>query len=225
MIVFLPIGATEAHGPHLPRETDTYIAVELARRCAARLAWHASVAPAFVQTAASFAREFTGTIDHDPGEEVRALVAAVDVHFPTKVVLVNLHFDPAHMAALKDAVARLPNAVWPNFTRRAYAQEIGGEFATGACHGGEFETSLMLVAAQDKVKPSFRELPEVNVDLAAAIKSGKKSFREAGVLNAYCGHPATATREEGERLYDKLVSIVLREVSIAPPSADGPSDH
>lgn len=213
MIVFLPVGAVEAHGPHLPRETDTYIALELARRCAARLAFRASVAPAFVGTAASYAREFTGTVHVEPEEETRALVETVRGIEAERVVLVNLHFDPEHMRAMKDAVAQLgERVVFPNFTRRAHAQEIGGEFATGACHGGEFETSLMLVAAPEKVKASFRELPEVDVDLAAAIKAGKRTFREAGVLNAYCGHPATATREEGERLYAKLVEIVLRAV-------------
>lgn len=213
MIVFLPVGAIEAHGPHLPRETDTILALELARRCAARLAWRASVAPAFVRTAASYAREFTGTVHTDPAEEARALVETVGKIDADRVVLVNLHFDPEHMGAMKQAVAELGRRVcFPNFTRRVHGAEIGGEFATGACHGGEFETSLMLVAAPEKVKPSFRELPEVNVDLAAAINAGKKSFREAGVLNAYCGHPATATREEGERLYSILTNIVLREI-------------
>lgn len=213
MIVFLPVGAVEAHGPHLPRETDTYIAMELARRCAARLAFRASVAPAFVRTAASYAREFTGTVHVEPEEETRALVETVRAIEAERVVLVNLHFDPEHMRAVKDALAQLGDrVVFPNFTRRALAQEIGGEFATGACHGGEFETSLMLVAAPERVKPSYRDLPEVDVDLAAAIKAGKKSFREAGVLHAYCGHPASATREEGERLYGILVQIVLREL-------------
>ena len=218
MIVFLPIGAIEAHGPHLPLDTDTRIAVELARRCASKLGWHASVAPPFIDTAASYAAEFPGTVHVDPGVEARDLVARVRsilAQGAHEVVLVNLHFDPAHMAALKAARAELPasKVLFPSFTRRVHAQAIGGEFATGACHGGEFETSLMLVAAPETVKPSFRDLPAVDVDLAAAIKEGKRSFREAGVPQAYCGHPATASREEGERLYGVLAEIVLREVS------------
>lgn len=212
MIQLLPVGATEAHGPHLPLDTDTIIAQELARRVAARLS-DARILEPFVATAASYAAGFAGTLHHDPTEETRVLVKMIEALHPARVVIVNLHFDPAHMLALKEAVARLPNAVYPNFTRRAHAQEIGGEFATGACHGGEFETSLMLVAAPHKVKPAYRELPEVAVDLAAAIKAGRKSFREAGVLHAYCGHPASASREEGERLYGVLVNIVLRGVN------------
>ncbi|HET6403293.1 MAG TPA: creatininase family protein [Candidatus Thermoplasmatota archaeon] len=218
MIVLLPIGATEAHGPHLPLDTDTLIAAELARRCQARLGWHARVEEPFTATAAAYARDFEGTVHVDPAEESRALVERVRGIRADRVVLVNLHFDPEHMRAVKDAVAQLPNVVWPNFTRRAHAQAIGAEFATGACHGGEFETSLMLVAAPERVKPLYRALPEVRVDLARAIRDGKRSFREAGVHEAYCGHPATATREEGERLYAVLADIVLREVAAAPPA-------
>ncbi|HNN93140.1 MAG TPA: creatininase family protein, partial [Pseudomonadota bacterium] len=31
-IVLLPLGATEAHGPHLPLATDVYLSEEVARR-------------------------------------------------------------------------------------------------------------------------------------------------------------------------------------------------
>jgi creatinine amidohydrolase len=34
LVAFLPIGATEAHGPHLPLATDVVIAHELAARAA-----------------------------------------------------------------------------------------------------------------------------------------------------------------------------------------------
>ena len=36
-IALLPVGNTEAHGPHLPVATDTLIAIEMARRTAIRL--------------------------------------------------------------------------------------------------------------------------------------------------------------------------------------------
>ena len=39
-VALLPIGATEAHGPHLPLSTDTVIAQEMARRGAVKLKEH-----------------------------------------------------------------------------------------------------------------------------------------------------------------------------------------
>lgn len=221
MIVLLPIGATEAHGPHLPLDTDTRIAIELARRAAAHLPPDTYIANSFTDTAAQYAASFPGTRHTDPRKETELLVARIQQHLDAaeRIVLVNLHFDPAHMAAMKAALAQLApteaaKVVWPNFTRRAHAQEIGGEFASGACHAGEFETSLMLAADGPlAVDALFRELPEVNVDLAAAIREGKRSFEEAGVTRAYCGHPATASAEEGERLYGVLVRIVLSQLN------------
>lgn len=212
----LPIGAIEAHGPHLPLDTDTILAVALAERVARDLPG-AVVAPPIRATAASFAADFPGTISVDREVErkvvvdtARGLLAAG----AQRVALVTLHFDPAHMAALKDAVADLaresPGRVaFPDFTRRANAQAIGGEFATGACHAGEFETSLLLAVAPQLVDAGHAALPARDVDLARAILDGKRSFRELGLDDAYCGHPATASAKEGERLLEALAAIVL----------------
>lgn len=223
-LVLLPIGSTEAHGPHLPVETDTHLAVQLARVVARR--WTekseapATVVPPMVETACLFAADLPGTVHVPPHEERRALLAAIEEarRLPDAIVtLVNLHFDPAHMAVLREAIQGLhaAGADWVrfcDFTRRAHAARVGGEFSTGACHGGEFETSLMLVAAPKLVNPSHRNLPARMVDLAAAIKAGCRSFRELGLTQGYCGRPASATAAEGRRLYDVLARIILDDV-------------
>jgi creatinine amidohydrolase len=216
--VLLPLGAVEKHGPHLPLDTDTRLAVALAHRVAPRLG--AEVAPAFTGTAASYAADFEGTVHVPPDQEQRALVEAVLGILDrgaARVVLVNLHFDPAHMGAIEGALVEVEakdpgRARFPDFTRRRHAQRIGGEFATGACHAGEFETSLLLAIAPEAVQP-FAHLPPRMVDLAQAIRAGKRSFREVGLEQAYCGHPATATRGEGERLLAVLADIVVDEVT------------
>jgi creatinine amidohydrolase len=134
----------------------------------------------------------------------------------SRVGLVNVHFDPAHMAVVRSVVdgARedgMAGLAFPDFTRRQHAARIGGEFATGACHGGSFETSLVLAVDPSLVAGSYRELPAIDLDLASAIRTGKSSFREVGLHEAYCGDPAAATAEEGSRLYDLLGRIVLEE--------------
>ncbi|MCA1813538.1 MAG: creatininase family protein [Halobacteriales archaeon] len=220
-IVLLPLGAIEAHGPHLPLETDSLLALALARRCAERLRAQgkvALVAPAIATTAASFAADFPGTVSIDAESERRIVVNTVQALHrlgAARVALVNLHFDPEHMRAVKGAMAELDAArtVFPDVTRRVHAQRIGGEFATGACHAGEFETSILLAVAPERVDGSHRDLPPREVDLAAAIREGKRSFRELGLDQAYCGHPATATAEEGERLLGVLADIVLEALA------------
>lgn len=211
----LPLGAVEKHGPHLPLDTDTRLAVALAERVAAALrARHeVHIAPPFTRTAASYAADFEGTVS-TPCEEERALLNdAMGRLAADRVVLINLHFDPEHMRAVKAALALVKEpgrVVFPDFTRRAHAQRIGGEFATGACHAGEFETSLMLAIAPASVG-DHRSLAAREMDLARAIREGKRSFRELGLDQAYCGHPATASAKEGERLLGVLADIVVSE--------------
>jgi creatinine amidohydrolase len=216
-VVLLPLGSMEAHGPHLPPDTDTLIAQRLATRCARRLEAQkvrATVAPVIDETASAFAADFEGTVSTPPAEERRRIVEAVREHLGAgtpRVVLVNVHFDPEHMKAVRQAVAAVGDArvVFPDFTRRANAERIGGEFATGSCHAGRFETSLVLAAAPDRVDPAYKELPPLEVDLAAAIRQGKGSFAELGMDRAYCGWPAEASADEGRRHFEVLTDIVV----------------
>src|SRR5213594_779408 len=76
-LAILPIGAIEAHGPHLPLETDVIIAQAMARAGAARLAARGSsvvVLPPLTYTAAAFAQGFAGTLSlrpETPGSRTR----------------------------------------------------------------------------------------------------------------------------------------------------------
>ncbi|MBL8152423.1 MAG: creatininase family protein, partial [Blastocatellia bacterium] len=64
-LLFLPIGSTEAHGPHLPLSTDTIISVEMSRRAANLLAQQkrlALVLPPISYSVTDFSANFPGSI-------------------------------------------------------------------------------------------------------------------------------------------------------------------
>ena len=65
------------------------------------------------------------------------------------------------------------------------------------------------------MRESFSELPSLGLSLSEAIRSGKATFAEIGMDRAYTGAPREATVEEGEELYEKLVTMVVTEVSEA----------
>src|SRR5512134_2496561 len=109
-VAVLPVGAIEAHGPHLPLETDVIIAQAMARAGAARMAARGVsvvVLPSLTYTAAAFAQGFAGTISLRP-ETVTAIL--VDIagslarHGCEVLAIANAHLDPTHLGSL-DAAA------------------------------------------------------------------------------------------------------------------------
>jgi creatinine amidohydrolase len=130
------------------------------------------------------------------------------------LVLANVHFDPAHLEAMREAVEASPlPIVFPDLTRRSWATRLGEEFQRGACHAGQFEGSVVLAERLEWVRQEIaRELPAVDISLSAAIQQGKRSFEEAGLDRAYCGNPAAATADEGRETIEVLATILADAV-------------
>jgi creatinine amidohydrolase len=224
-VAILPVGAIEAHGPHLPVEADVIIAAAMARAGAAKLSsqGHPTVVlPPVSYTTAVFAAAFPGTVSISP-ETVMALIVDVarsltQQHFRL-LAIANAHLDPAHLAALDAAVANartthLLPIVFPNISRKPWGSRLGDEFKSGACHAGQFETSIVMHeranAVRDAVRKSLTPNPQ---SLSQAIRDGKRTFTEAGGPRAYFGSPAEATRQEGGQLIDALGSILAEAIS------------
>jgi creatinine amidohydrolase len=135
VVAILPLGAVEAHGPHLPLATDGIIAGAMADEAARRLAvrgWMTVQLPAIDYSAAPFAAGFPGTVSLRPEtttaliEDIGSTVAGWEV--PVLVVLaeqpqlvrreVSSRLEP-NPASLSKAIAE---------GRRSFA-EAGGPLA------------------------------------------------------------------------------------------------
>lgn len=216
-VALLPVGSTEAHGPHLPLDTDVRIAEEVAKRAQgklARLGAPAVIFPSLAYGVTEFAAAFPGTVGIR-AETLRGLVADVCSSLLGqgfgKVVLVNHHLEPAHFAVLHEVAALFGphRVVVPDHRRRPVAPTLGEEFCRGGSHAGRYETSLVLAADPSRVRAVAGDLPVLDVDLAQAIRQGAKTFSEIGGDRAYFGDPAGATAEEGDALYDLLSDQVV----------------
>jgi creatinine amidohydrolase len=222
LLAILPVGAVEAHGPHLPLTTDGIIAGAMAEAAATRLAgrgWKPLILPPFDYSAAPFAAGFAGTISVRP-ETVTALLADLGTTLAGRVRLIavaNAHLDPQHLASLHrgvEEISRLGVAVaFPDLTRKPWALRLTAEFRSGACHAGRFEGSVVLAARPELVRDEvMRGLVPNPSSLAVAIREGKRTFAEAGGPEAYFGDPAAATREEGRETIDTLGAILEEAV-------------
>ena len=223
-VALLPVGSTEAHGPHLSLDTDVVIAMavaEEAQRLLAEAGRRAVIFPALSYGVTDFARGFTGTVSISSAT-LEALVVDVARSLAEQgfapIVLVNHHLEPAHFDALHRAAARAAPArvLVPDHRRKPWALELGEEFCRGGAHAGQYETSLVLAADPGRVFESRRDLPVLDIDLGRKIREGARSFRELGADRAYLGDPASATAEEGKRLLRVLARMVTELVLTEP---------
>jgi len=220
-IALLPVGTTEAHGPHLPVATDTILAIELARRGAAKLkgrGLNSLIVPPVTFAVSELGAEFPGTVGL-PAETVVALVRDVAVALSRKfraIALVNVNQEPANLAALKQAAEEGNKAgasvCYTELAKKRWVGQLGPAFAAGD-HAGSFETSLMMACAADKVRERERiSMPPMD-GLAAGLKKGAKSFAEAGGEDAYFGDPTAASADEGETHFEAMAEILALSVA------------
>jgi creatinine amidohydrolase len=139
-----------------------------------------------------------------------------------RVCLVNSHLEPAHVETLRRAQAEVEarggtKVAFPDQLEKRWARTLTDEYKRGACHAGSYETSLVLAARPELVRPNRLALPERPIDLARAMREGKRTFREAGADQAYFGAPAAATSDEGQQIYALLVAMVIATVDEAWP--------
>jgi len=219
-IALLPVGNTEAHGPHLPVAADTVIAIETARRTALKLktrGLHALIAPPITFCVSELGAEFPGTVSLPPDTAV-ALVRDVSVALARKfraVALVNVNQEAANIEALKRATEEAKKAgagvCFTDLAKKRWSDRLGAAFNAGD-HGGSFETSLMMACAREQVREKERiSLPPMD-PLGPALKKGAKSFAEAGGEDAYFGDPTAASAEEGEAHFETLADILTLSI-------------
>lgn len=219
-VVLLPVGSVEAHGPHLPLATDTIISGEVARRAALELeqkGTHTLILPPLQYVVTDFSRDFSGTISirkESFQNILKDIAASLQQQSISLLCIVNSHLEPAHINAIHEAVAAIQGirVIFPDKTRKPWASLLTPEFKQGACHAGSYETSLVLAAREELVRPERVNLRQNPVNLAKLMTQGVTNFREAGAPEAYFGDPAAASHEEGEQTYQILTRMIVETV-------------
>lgn len=201
-IVLLPMGATEAHGSHLPLGTDSFQPEALCGRLAEDL--EALVMPTVYYGQHSSTRNMPGTIGLRY-DTVRAVVSdildSLHRHGIRKVVIVSGHAGGLHMAAIKDAAeetARRTDMRLMVLTDYDIAYKFpldaNPEYPDG--HGGLIETSRILALRPELVKA--RRPKGRFMDKGFMIVADPETCMPQGMA----GDPGKATAELGRRIDD-----------------------
>lgn len=157
--IYIPVGATEQHGPHSPVSTDVLIPQEIAKRVAERQK-NALVAPALPYTLSyphrGFACEFSLSI-----ETFMATIKELAISFARagfkRIVFLNGHYDNTYALAyacaqaaeqLPDGAKAFPFNYWDGIPNEKWMQVIeGGK----GLHAGEGEVSMILAIRPDLI--------------------------------------------------------------------------
>jgi creatinine amidohydrolase len=213
-IVAFPVGSLEQHGPHLPLDTDTRIAVALVEELARRRP-DVAVAPALAYGASGEHAEFPGTllIDHHVlAGLVVELVRSARTAFGG-VVFVSAHGGNAEGLALAEGRCRDDGdevLFW-----RAHGE--GGD-----AHAGRTETSLMLAIDPDLVRLHLAAAgctDPIEVIMPRLRAEGVRPISSNGVL----GDPEGASAKEGHELLSRLAEDLTTSVAARWPHGASPA--
>lgn len=212
-IVFLPMGACEAHGPHLPLGTDTFQPVDAVRQVAERVG--GIIAPLIHYAQHSSTHNLPGTISIT-FDTVRALVKDVLDSLRgngiNKVVVVTGHLGSAHRTAIKlacdDAALKGMKVMMLSDYQLAYLKKPDVCEGLEDGHGGLLETSRVMAIRPDLVS-SKRTLGKF-IDSDFMVLPDPESCYPQG----FVGDASRATEEKGrlvnEYVVDTLTDLVRK---------------
>ncbi len=217
-LVILPVGALEAHGPHLPLGADQIQAEATAEALAERL--DAIVAPTLPYGSAPAARGFAGTVSLANAllaAHTRAVVEEFARAGVRRLLLLSGHAERGHMAALRDAAAEAMGA-FPALrvvvlSDYDFVYELRGVEAPATDgHAGLLETSRLLALAPDRVGAAR----PVGAVRRSPFLPGTPTVAEWP--ESVIGDPGPATAELGRRVQTHVLRRIEETVrAILPP--------
>lgn len=201
-LLLLPLGSTEQHGPHLPLDTDTVVAMRAAQEIHARYP-SVGLAPAIPYGASGEHAAFPGTLSIGTDALCSVIVEFVRHAASTwrHVLVVNGHGGNADALAHASALTRFEGR-----SLTVCHAASGGPRADP--HAGFRETSLMLYLAPHSVKTGLIEHGN-DVALSELLpliqKQGVRAVSENGIL----GDPVGANCEHGRGIFETICNGII----------------
>lgn len=218
-VAVLPIGSFEQHGPFLPLVTDTVIACAIAREIAAAYPVH--LLPPVTISCSHEHAAWPGTVSISAATlyaVVRDIAESLRRSGIGNLVLINGH---GGNYVLRNVVqesagngirmALFPgSADWDTARNRAGVQTP----ADSDMHAGEVETSILLYAHPELVRPGYEASDCLADDRKHLLTLGMRPYTDSGVV----GCPSRGSAGKGKELLAGLVDSFAEYLSLLAPA-------
>jgi creatinine amidohydrolase len=222
-VVLLPTGSTEQHGPHLPLDVDAFLTEAVCLEAGRRAPDRVLVLPPVSYGLNLHHIDFPGTIHIEPEVFIAFclnITKSVAYHGFKKILVVNGH---GSNGPLVDLVARKTVLETPSlcaalsyFSLAVEAFQQVKETPVMA-HADEFETSLYLYLAGDRVRQDRMQAGDDVVGKYLSSDSTTPYVRFSDYWGRWTrigvhGDPTRATPEKGKLIYEAAVSRLVEVV-------------
>ncbi|WHY77349.1 creatininase family protein [Neobacillus sp. WH10] len=214
-VAILPIGAVEAHGPHLPLGTDNYLAERLAARVAEKTG--AFVLPTLPYGQVWSLKNFPGSINIS-NESLICFIYDIGVSLYAQgfrvFAMINGHLGNA--VAMKEAARRLFSQYsdfkilylfYPGVKKVTDEVRETAASHVSYFHACEIETSYMLYLAEEFVDMSqaISDIPNIPMHADVTPMPWEK-FTSSAVL----GDATLASKEKGEKIIEVAIENMVQ---------------
>ena len=210
-VAVLPVGSHEQHGPYLPLATDTVVACTVARAIAD--AHPVQLLPPITISCSHEHAAWPGTVSISAATlyaVVRDVADSLRRSGVPNLVLVSGHggnYVLANVVQESEGMALFPGSGDWAAARGAAGLETSSR---GDMHAGELETSILLHAHPELVRPGYETGDHVADDRPHLLTLGLGPYTSSGVV----GRPSLASADKGRDVLAALVGAFGRYLAV-----------
>jgi creatinine amidohydrolase len=209
--LIVPIGTTEAHGPHLPLGCDAIIVERLADDLSAEFGVLRAPAIEYgVNAETPHPSPGNGSVRKKTLHALlNDLLASWETTGIREFILLTAHTNDAHQEALATVITAEARVRVVDIFAMHFADLLTGQSA--ALHGDEVDTSLLLYLAPDLVNMRLaQDYYTVSPD------DHRRHRRGHSTPNPTMGRPSLASAETGRALYTRIRERIARRIFESP---------